>query len=110
MTTYEITANDTLMGEYRAADEQGALDAFARDEGYDDYDDLMANAPGSTREEVTAKAIDTDKLIAAVEAAAGKAVFQDSYGDGVALVKNESYPTYRALAEAFGLDLADFYV
>ena len=107
--TYEITANDVLMGEYRASSIEAALDAFARDAGYEDFADALENVPSSTRDEVYVEEVDTDLLIAAVEEATSEAAFQDSYGSGVVLVKGESYPTYRALAEAFGLDLADFY-
>jgi hypothetical protein len=97
------------MGEYRGEDEEAALDAYARDAGYADFADLLENVPGSNREEVEAFEIDTDKLVAAVESAAGEAVFEDSYGDGIALVKGESYTTHRELADAFGLDIDDFH-
>jgi len=39
-TAYTITANGTDMGVYWGADEEDALDAYARDAGYDDYDAL----------------------------------------------------------------------
>ena len=109
MTTYEITANDVLMGEYKGATEGAALDSYARDAGYEDFADLLANVPGSTREEMDVREIDMDKLSNAVSEAAGEAVFQDSYGNGVALVAGQSYATHREMAEAFGLDLSDFY-
>lgn len=109
MTTYEITSNDVLMGEYKGATEGAALDSYARDAGYEDFADLMANVPGSTREEMDVREIDMDKLCDAVAEAAGEAVLQDSYGNGVASVKGESYATHREMAEAFGLDLSDFY-
>ena len=107
--TFEIAANGNLIGEYKGADENAAIDAYARDAGYDDFADLLANVPGSTREEVEAFEIDADKLVSAVEEAAGETVFQDSYGNGIALVKGESYATYRELAEAFGLDIDTFH-
>lgn len=107
--TFEIAANCNLVGEYKGADENAAIDAYARDAGYDDFADLLANVPDSTREEVEAFEIDTDKLVSAVESAAGEAVFQDSYGNGIALVKGESYTTYRELADAFGLDIDNFH-
>lgn len=106
--TYEITANGNLMGEYKGADKDAAIDAYALDAGYDDFADLLANVPGSTRDEIEAFELDTDKLIAAVEEKAGEPVFQDSYGDGIAWVKGDSYATYRALAEAFGLNINRF--
>lgn len=107
--TFEITANETLMGEYEGADENAAIDAYARDAGYADFADLLENVPGSTREEVEAFEIDTENLVAQVESAAGEAVFQDSCGSGIALVKGESYATYRELANAFNLDIDSFH-
>ena len=107
--TFEITANDIFMGEYRVLNAEAALDAYARDAGYDDFAALIENVPGSTREEVDVREIDLDKLCDAVSDAAGEPVFQDSYGNGVASVKGESYTTHREMAEAFGLDLSDFY-
>jgi len=107
--TFEIAANGNLMGEYTGADEDDALDAYARDAGYNDFADLLANVPGSSREEVEVFEIAANKLVAAIETAAGETVFQDSYGSGVALVKGESYATYRDMAEAFGLDIDSFH-
>ena len=109
MTTYEITANDVVMGEYTGISAEAALDAYARDAGYENFDGLLENVPGSAREEVDVREIDLDKLCDAVSDAAGEPVFQDSYGNGVASVKGESYTTHREMAEAFGLDLSDFY-
>jgi hypothetical protein len=77
--TFEIADNGNLMGEYKGADEDAAVDAYASDAGYDDFADLLANVPGASRDEVEVFEIDDDKLIAAVEAKAGEAVFQDSY-------------------------------
>ena len=107
--TFEITANDVLMGEYNGSSTEAALDAFARDAGYENFAGVLENVPGSTREEVDVREIDLDKLCDAVSDAAGESVFQDSYGNGVASVKGESYATHREMAEAFGLDLSDFY-
>lgn len=109
MTTYEITANDVVMGEYKGATPTAALDSYARDSGYENFADLLESVPGSTREELDVCEIDMDKLCDAVAEAAGEAVFQDSCGNGVALVKGQSYATYRELASAFGLELSDFY-
>ena len=105
--TFEIAANGTLMGEYKGADEDVAIDAYAKDAGYKDFSDAIKQVGGS-KDELDVFEIDVDKLVAAVEAAAGESVFQDSYGDGVAMVKNVSYDTYRELANAFDLDLGDF--
>jgi hypothetical protein len=105
---FEIAANSNLMGEYKGADADAAIDSYARDAGYEDFADLLGRVEGSSRGELEVFEIDTDKLIDAVTNVAGEAVFQDSYGDGVALVKNVSYATYRELADAFGLDIDDF--
>ena len=107
--TFEITASDVLMGEYKGHDENAAIDAFARDAGYDDYSDLLDRVPGSSRSELYVFEIDADRLFSAVEAAVGESVFQDSYGGGIALVQGESYSTYRELADAFGLDIEQFH-
>lgn len=107
--TFVITANATPMGEYKGADENEAIDAFARDAGYDNYNHLLSNVEGSTRDELDVFVLDTGKLVSAVEAAIGESIFQDSYGSGIALVKGESYSTYRELADAFDLDIDDFH-
>jgi hypothetical protein len=76
----------------------GMVDTWMERDGLVDFDTDDPNG------------LDTDKLIAAVEKASGEAVFQDSYGDGVAMVKGTSYATYSDLAEAFNLEIEDFYV
>ena len=106
--TFEIAANGTLMGEYNGDDPDAAIDSFARDAGYKDFADVIASIEGSSKDELFVFEIDTDKLVSAVETAAGESVFQDSYGSGVALVKGASYATYRELAEAFELDIDQF--
>lgn len=107
--TFEIAANGNLMGEYKGHDENAAIDAYARDAGYDDFSDLLGRVEGSSRSELDVFEIDTDRLVSAVEAAAGESVFQDSYGNGIALVKGESYSTYHELADAFALDIDQFH-
>lgn len=52
--------------------------------------------------------IDTEALLDAVDAKTEHAIFEDSYGDGIALINSVSYKTYHELAAAFGLDAADF--
>ena len=104
MATFAIEANGTDMGEYTASDAAAALDAYARDAGYADY----ADATAQFGDDAIATEIDTDALCQAVEKATGHAVFQDSYGGGVALVNNTSFPTYQALAESIGVDCCEF--
>jgi len=103
------TANGNLMGEYKADNEAGAIDACCVDPGYDDLADSLAVTGGSA-DEFQSFEIDTDALLSAVEAAAGVSVFQDSYGNGVALVQGTSYSTYRELADAFEIDIDAFHV
>jgi len=103
--TFQISANGNLMGEYSGETEQDAIDAYASDAGYEDFADLLDRVPGATREEIEAFEIDTAGLFSAVEKAAGQPAFQDSYGEGVAMVDGISYATYRDLAEAFDIDI-----
>ncbi|WP_316348493.1 DUF2525 domain-containing protein [Desulfuromonas acetoxidans] len=52
--------------------------------------------------------INTLHLASAVVEKSGHIVFEDSYGNGVALINNTSYATWHDVAEAFGLDITDF--
>lgn len=45
MTSYTITANGIYMGTYEADSEAAALDAHARDVGYDDWSEACEVAP-----------------------------------------------------------------
>ncbi|MDY0105321.1 MAG: DUF2525 domain-containing protein [Giesbergeria sp.] len=105
MAYFQISANDTDMGEYRAEDASQALDAYAKEAGYADYADVVAQFG----DDAEAFEIDTDALCAAVEAETGKTVFQDTYGSGVALVDGESFATHKELAESIGRDISDFF-
>ena len=107
--TFAIAANGNFMGEYTGDDENAAVDAYASDAGYADFSDLLGRVEGSSRSELDLFEIDTDRLVAAVEAAAGESVFQDSYGKGIAQVQGESYSSYCELADAFDLDIEQFH-
>lgn len=104
MAVFQITANDTDMGEYTAGSAADALNAYARDAGYADYAAVVAEF-GDDAEAVE---IDTDALCAAVEQATGKAVFQDSYGAGIALVDGASYASHAELAALIGKSVSNF--
>ena len=104
MATYAISAKDTDMGEYIADSAAAALDAYARDAGYTDYADVVAQFG----DDATVVEIDTDALCLAVEKEFGHAVFQDSYGGGIALVDGVSFATYAELADSIGKTVADF--
>jgi len=104
MATFSIDANGSDMGCYVADTAAQALDAYARDAGYSDYADAVAQFGDNA----TAIEIDTAALCAAVSEATGHAVFQDSYGNGVALVDNCSYDNWQQLAETIGKNCWDF--
>lgn len=104
MPVFNITANDTDMGEYTANSAAEALDNCARDAGYTDY----ADASAQFGDDASAMEIDTDALCQAVEKETGFAVFQDSYGSGVALVNGTSYATYQELAKSIEKNVWDF--
>lgn len=105
MAYFQISANDTDMGEYSAENAEQALNEYARDAGYKDYADAVAQFG----DDATAYEIDADALCDAVTKATGHAVFQDSYGSGVALVGGKSYATHKDLAGSIGRDIADFF-
>ena len=110
MKTFDVEANGTLMGEYKGETAANAIDAYAREAGYQSFSH-MAQEVGATKEELAINLIDSAKLVEAVEKTAGLAVLQDAYyGQGVALVDSVSYTTHRELAEAFGLSINDFFV
>lgn len=104
MAVFQITANDTDMGEYIADSAAEALNAYAKDAGYSDYSEVAAQFG----DDAVAVEIDTNALCEAVEQATGKSVFQDSYGSGVALVDGVSYATHQDMAALIGKSVADF--
>lgn len=103
MSTYTIEANGTPMGEYTGDTATDALNTYARDAGYADYAAVVAEVG----DDAIATEIDVDGLVAAVAAATGQAVFQDSYGSGVAVVAGKSFATYQELAESIGRNAWD---
>ena len=105
MAYFQISANDTDMGEYHADSAEQALNAYARDAGYKDYADVAAQVG----DDATARQIDTDALCNSVTQATGHDVSQDSYGHGVALVNGKSYATHQELAASIGRDIAEFF-
>lgn len=42
MKDFQITANGTDMGTYQGETAEDALDAYAKDAGYEDYEDLAS--------------------------------------------------------------------
>ncbi len=77
----------------------------AREAGYRDYAEVE-RAFGKNNAAVVEE-VDVDKLVAAVNEKLSTAIFQDTSGDGVALVDNVSIRTYAELLAAlgdFGLD------
>lgn len=104
MSTFTIDANGSDMGCYVADTAAQALDAYARDAGYTDYADVVKQF-GDDAEAIE---IDTDALCEAVSKETGYAVFQDSYGNGVALIDNASYDNWQQVAESIGKNCWDF--
>ena len=104
MPVFNVSANDCDMGEFSASDAESALDSYAKEAGYPSYAALIKEYG----DDATATEIDTDALCAAVEKQTGHAVFQDSYGNGVALVNGISYENYQQLARAIGKNSWDF--
>jgi hypothetical protein len=95
MSTFFVEANGTPMGEYVADSASEALDLYARGAGYPSYADV-AELFG---DDATASRVDTVALALDVENALNTRVFQDHYGDGVALVFNASVATFDDLAK-----------
>jgi hypothetical protein len=109
MAVYHFTANDNPFGEYRAETEEQARDMYADDLGYGTWAEMFAEEHlKGTESGIDVLEIDTKALCAAVTDATGHLVFEDSYGDGVALVNNVSYATYQDLAESIGKNCWDF--
>jgi hypothetical protein len=61
LRTFTITANGTVFGDYEGRDESEALEAYAKDAGYADYADLVAQHGEA---EATAAADDATKVFA----------------------------------------------
>ena len=95
MSTFFVEANGTPMGEYSADTGGEALDLYARKAGYPSYADVVAQFGDDAK----ASRVDTVALALDVENALNTRVFQDSYGDGVALVFNASVATFDDLAK-----------
>lgn len=98
--TYYVEMGD-VAGEYIATSEAGALDAIARDAGYASW--AEAESQGLASGALVIK-IDT----AAICKAAPSVVFQDPYGDGIAVMGGKSYATWQELARSFGRNCWDF--
>ena len=106
MTVFYIEMGE-VSGEYRGADRAEALDAFARDAGYETWANACEQGLASD-DATTVVQIDVDALTQAVSTVTGKAVFQDAYGNGVALIDGESIATYADLAAHAGRKVWEF--
>jgi len=106
MPVFQISANDNNLGEYRGETAADALDAYARDAGYRDYADVVAQFG----DDASALQIDTDALTKSAGEYFKAPVFQDAYGAGVALIDGMSFDNYTQLAEAIGRRVWDFKV
>ena len=104
MPTFSIDSNSTDMGCYSGDTEAEALDKYAQDAGYADYADTVEQfGAGETVIE-----IDTDAICQAINDETGYLVFQDPYGNGIALVNNVSYGSWQELAQLVGKNCWDF--
>jgi hypothetical protein len=103
MSTFFIEANGP-MGEYVADSASEALDLYARKAGYRDYADVVAQFGDDAK----ASRVDTVALALDVENALNTRVFQDHYGDGVALVFNASVATFDDLAQLIDKRVWDY--
>lgn len=58
--TFKIESATTghVFGEYEAANSKRARDAFARDAGYDGYDDLLSQVPRSQKADIKVSRVD----------------------------------------------------
>ena len=86
--TFCVFTNGVLFDEYKVKTSEAAITAFVE-------------------EELSVFEVDTQKLLAAVQAA-GVSVLQD--GRGVAVVDGVSYQNYQILAKTFGLSIEAFFV
>ena len=107
MSIFIIDANGTEMGEYRAATAQDALEQFAQDAGYDSIAD-MTEVTGIDSNVLICQ-INTEALVNDYSAKTGKTLFQDSYGDGVAVLADGTrFDCYADIALAIDMTLDDF--
>ena len=104
MATYLVEANGNVMGEYTASNRQQALEDYGNAAGYESYS-VLSQQFG---DDVTVTEIYVESLCDTVAKITGFTVFQDSYGDGVAFVHDQSYATYQELAGSIGKTLWNF--
>ena len=88
--TFCVFTNGNLFDEYKVKTSEAAINAYMEEV------------------ELSVFEVDIQKLLAAVQAAAGVPVLQD--GRGVAVVEGVSYQNYQALARTFGLSIETFLV
>lgn len=107
MSTFTIDANGTEMGEYRAATAQDAHTAYVHDSGYASVADMIEVTGIDAY--VWIHQIDTDALTAAFNEKKDELLFQDSYGDGVAVLADGTrFQCYADIATAIDMTLYDF--
>lgn len=99
MRTYIICAGD-IVSEYRATSADEALEQYARDAGMSDYRELVSEWGSVDSVDV----LDTDAIVKALP----HAVFDDAYGDGIALIDGRSYASWRDVCEQYDIDYCDY--
>jgi hypothetical protein len=108
MALWNISVNASDMGEFQAASAAEALEAYAVDSGYKNYAELQELYPLDDDDDEIVTEIDTDAIVDAAAKHYDALVFQDSYGDGVALINNKSYKSWADLCAAMGKNTWDF--
>ena len=112
MPHYYIEANATPMGEYQAPTKMQALDAYAIDAGYNDYNGMLyqlnPSSPVEYGGEEMCWEIDTKALVAAVEQKTGLVCCQPSFDGAVIIHDGDVWETWELFAEENGLLIKNF--
>lgn len=107
MSIYTIDANCTYMGEYRAESAESALEQFVQDAGYNSVADMLEVT--GIDNSVLVNKINTEALVDAYSKKTGETLYQDSYGDGVAILSDGTcFDCYESIAAAINMTLDDF--
>lgn len=106
MPIFYVDANGTFAGEFRADSAEDVLDHVAGNLGFSSWEALVAEGGGEDK--VKVNQVDTEALVRTVEARIEHTIVEDSRGDGVAFIHDQSVPSYDALAQRIGKRIWDF--
>ena len=104
MKVYMVEANAQYIGAYEAESENNALDLYAQDAGYENY----AEQASQFGDDAIAVQIDQKKLFSDLSNETGFSVFQDSYGEAVALAGGIRFETYEAIASYLQKEIGEY--